>query len=475
MNFRLAERVNENNEFIARSTAVVRQTNRFQRNILNMLSGLRGYIFTGEHYFVEAYDSAAAENRDILAELSLSIPDSSQQGMRLAEIRKLNETWITEFAKPLMDAKTASGTSVSSQIAFNKIYREKLNSANERNLNRVLQSRFRDFMNAEYEQRDNQKVELTSSIAQTRIISFTLTSMSILIGLAIAIYLAYRISTRIISMVTMADTIAAGNYEAHTPSTGKDELSQLARSLNHMAEVLAENITLLKRKNAELDQFAHIVSHDLKAPLRGIDNVVTWIEEDHSSELSAKMKEYISLIRVRLDRAENLIKGILSYARIGRDAPPIEHVDLRAMLTDIIESSPIPANIQLRLPTTLPIIETERIPLQQVLSNLISNAIKHHDKPDGYVEIGFKDRGSHYEFFVSDNGPGIADSYHEKIFMIFQTLHERDVMESTGVGLAIVKKILEDRHQRVRLKSRLGEGSIFSFTWPKFNKNGKGN
>lgn len=467
INFRQAERVNENSEWFARSTTMVRNSNRFQRNIMNMVSGLRGYLFTGENYFIESYDSAALENKNILAELSLLIPDSSHQKNDFDEIVRLNDRWVNEIAQPLIDAKKTAGSSDSSLVSFNKLYREKLMTGSERNINKALQVKFRDFSNYEYDLREQRKAMLTASIAQTRQISFYLTTFSILVGAVIAFFLAYRISTRIMGMVKMADMIAAGNYEVYTKDTGMDELSQLARALNHMAKVLSENIALLKRKNEELDQFAHIVSHDMKAPLRGIDNVITWIEEDHKNELSPKMNEYIQLIRGRLVRAENLIKGILSYARVGREMPVKELIDLNMLMQDIKENLPLRAGLTLDIQPKLPHILTERIPLQQVLSNLVSNAIKYHNKPDGTIKVYFRDKKTYYEFFVEDDGPGIARNYHDKIFGIFQTLQERDTFESTGIGLAIVKKILDDRKQSIRVTSDTGKGSIFAFTWPK--------
>jgi light-regulated signal transduction histidine kinase (bacteriophytochrome) len=118
----------------------------------------------------------------------------------------------------------------------------------------------------------------------------------------------------------------------------------------------------------------------------------------------------------------------------------------------------------------MPVITTERVPLLQIFTNLITNAFKYHDKPDGYVKIYYKSNGDFYEFFVEDNGPGIERNYHEKIFVIFQTLEARDSFESTGVGLAIIKKILEDRDLKIKLVSEPGIGSTFSFTWPKLEQ-----
>lgn len=467
MNYKQAERVNDNSEWFAKSAAVMRQSNRFQRNILNMVSGLRGYLLSGEMYFIQAYDSAAQENIQILNQLNQIIPDSSKQKVVLAELMRLNDEWMLDFAEPLIQAKRTASISDSSRQAYEDLYRMKLVVGADKNLNRSLQQRFRDFSNYEYKLREVRSKIFSESLQTTGKISFYLTILSIIIGLLISFMLAYRISTRIMEMVRMANTIAAGNYEVHATAHGSDELSQLAMSLNHMAEVLSENIRLLQRKNEELDQFAHIVSHDLKAPLRGIDNVVTWIEEDHSTELPPKIREYLKLIKGRLARAENMIRGILLYARVGKQDVEREYISLNALADDIIESLSVPAGLQVEVQEEMPEIYSERLPLQQVLSNLIGNALKYHDKKDGYVRMYVKSYSDHYEFFVEDNGPGISETYHDKIFAIFQTLQERDSFESTGIGLAIVKKILDDRRQTISVRSTPGEGTVFSFTWAK--------
>jgi signal transduction histidine kinase len=467
INHRQAQKVQENSEWFAKSTTVMREGNRFQRNIVSMVSGLRGYLLSGENYFIQSYDSAAQENVEILKQLEEIIPDTSAQKSALKELINLNDQWMLDFAGPLIQAKMNAHLSDSSQKAYQALYRDKLVVGTDKNINRRLTQRFRDFTNYEYQLRAVRSRILSQSIVQTGAISFWLTTISILLGFLISLFLAYRISTRIMAMVKMANTIASGNYEVQTADKGKDELSQLANSLNHMAEVLSENIRLLQRKNEELDQFAHIVSHDLKAPLRGIDNVITWIEEDHSTELPPKISEYIQLIKGRLVRAENMIKGILLYARVGKQTPEREYLNLNLLLQDISDNLPLRPGLKFKIQSNLPEIYTERIPLQQVLSNLIGNAIKYHDKPEGYIKVYLRNFSDHYEFFVEDNGPGIPETYHGKIFAIFQTLQERDSFESTGIGLAIVKKILDDRKQEIKVTSEPGKGCIFSFTWPK--------
>jgi len=467
INYRQSERVKENSDFFSQSSTVVQQSNRFQRNILNMVSGLRGFLLTGEHYFLQTYDSAAAENKAIIKELPSKYSDTSAQYLLLKQIDSLNSRWLTEFATPLKQAKINAEASTRHEDYFEQLYKEKMFLSEESRLNILLQQKIREFNNHEYAEREVRRQKLSESVQQTRTISFTLTTLSIIIGFSIVSFLAWSISKRIMKMVTMANSIASGNYQVHTEDQGKDELAELAHSLNHMARVLSFNINELKRKNQELDQFAHIVSHDMKAPLRGIDNVVTWIEEDHKEELTPKIAEYMQLIKGRVVRGENLIQGLLAYARTGKEDHKKEEVDVHQLVNEVLENYKLVYGTIINVATDLPVIYSERLPLFQVFSNLIGNAIKYNDKPKGEVSIYHKEHADHYQFFIEDNGPGISKNYHEKIFMIFQTLHERDSFESTGVGLAIVKKILDSRNEKISVESEKGIGSTFSFTWKK--------
>jgi signal transduction histidine kinase len=467
INFRQSQQVKENSEFVSRSGDIIRNTGRFQRNILTMVSGLRGFLITGEKYFVESYDAALSENEAILNGLSRIIPDTSIQRKRLNEIIKLNNGWVDSFAEPLRQAKALSSFNDSNLNIYKELYRSKMVSGQERSLHTELQDRFRSFSNYEYEMRHIRKQELSDSVQRTRTLSFILTIVSVVLSLIIIAFLTFKISNRIGRMVALADEIARGNYTVRIDDRSNDELTKLSGSLNRMTDALAQNISLLKRKNEELDQFAHIVSHDLKGPLRGIDNVVTWIEEDHQGEMSAKVDDYLQLIKGRVLRAENLIEGILAYARIDKEAILKEQVDINELIKDVVDDISLEVPFDLSVASGLPSIFTERLPLFQVFSNLISNAIKYNDKPKAVVKIYHVERESCYEFFVEDNGPGIAASYHRKIFMIFQTLKDRDTFESTGVGLAIVKKILDSRNEKIGVVSSPGMGATFSFTWKK--------
>jgi signal transduction histidine kinase len=308
---------------------------------------------------------------------------------------------------------------------------------------------------------------LAGSAGRSTQTTFLLTAISLVAAVVIVTILVRRISSRIGKMVVMADTIASGNYNVNLKDAGNDELTALAGSLNHMAGELSTNINLLKEKNEELDQFAHIVSHDLKGPLRGIDNVVSWIEEDHTQELTPKLEEYMRLIKGRVIRAENLIQGILAYARIDKEVVTKEAVDVNELVAEVTDTIASEKRVTVKVESKLPVVVTERIPLFQVMSNLVSNAVKYNDKEQGTVRIYHRDLGDKYEFSIEDNGPGISEQYHKRIFVIFQTLKERDSFESTGVGLAIVKKILDKRNETIQVRSKPGEGSTFSFTWSK--------
>jgi PAS domain S-box-containing protein len=223
----------------------------------------------------------------------------------------------------------------------------------------------------------------------------------------------------------------------------------------------------LADRNQELDSFVYIVSHDLKAPLRAISNLSVWIEEDLSTDLPAEIGQQMTQLRDRVQRMEVMIDGLLGYARVGRTDVPIELVSVAELLAEILDSLMPPSTFEITIAADLPTFPTKRLLLSQVFSNLIGNAFKHHDKSNGFIRISCQEQGDFYKFTIVDDGPGIPPEQHDRVFIIFQSTNPQKNPDSTGIGLSIVKKIVETAGGKIWLESLLGQGTTFYFTWPK--------
>jgi signal transduction histidine kinase len=232
---------------------------------------------------------------------------------------------------------------------------------------------------------------------------------------------------------------------------------------------LADLALTLERTNRELDSFAYAASHDLRAPLRGIANLAQWIEEDllATDQLKGETREMLELMRGRMHRMEGLIEGLLQYSRAGRVHQQPESVDVADLVREVVDLLSPPDGVTVAIAKDLPVIRTERLLLQQVFQNLVGNAIKHADRGDAAIGVSARRVGPFYEFAVSDNGPGIAPEFHDRIWGIFQTLEARDRVEGAGIGLALVKKIVEAQAGRVWVDSTPGNGATFRFLWRK--------
>ena len=249
-------------------------------------------------------------------------------------------------------------------------------------------------------------------------------------------------------------------------------------ALARYAQEMAQTTQTLERANAELNQFAYVTSHDLKAPLRGIANLSLWIEEDLGETIGEDTRQHLELMRGRVHRMEAMIEGILQYSRVGRESVRLETVDVGKLLAEIVDLLAPPSHIHTEIMPPMPALTCERIRLEQVLMNLIGNAVKYHHPAGGHVRVSCRllppDENTNavfYEFSVTDDGPGIAAQYHDKIFQIFQTLQARDKVESTGIGLSLVRKIVESQGGRVWIESQEGWGATFRFTWPQIPAN----
>ena len=245
---------------------------------------------------------------------------------------------------------------------------------------------------------------------------------------------------------------------------------------NQIYEILSvsRDITLRKKaelaveqRNRDLDEFTSIASHDLKAPLRGISSLASWIAEDLIGKVPAETRSHLVLLQQRVHKMQALIDGLLEVSKVGREEIADEEVDVAELLSEIIDSIAPPAGFLVSSSAPLPKILAKRLLLSQVMSNLISNAIKHHDKETGRVEVVASDCDGAYKFEVVDDGPGIPPNYRQQIFEMFQTLSNDEDSANTGLGLALVKKIVEAEGGRLWIDEDTQVGSRFCFTWPK--------
>lgn len=232
------------------------------------------------------------------------------------------------------------------------------------------------------------------------------------------------------------------------------------------ARLMAE----LESANEELKDFAYVVSHDLKSPLRAIGALADWLSTDYTDKFDDEGKEHMRLLVSRVHRMSNLIDGILQYSRVGRVKEALVELNLGQIVREVIDLLSPPVNVTITVETPLPNIIAEPTRIQQIFQNLLSNAIKYMDKPHGEIRIGCSAEGDQWKFSIADNGPGIEPRHFEKIFQLFQTLAPRDRIESTGVGLALVKKIVEMYGGSIWIESTPGEGSTFFFTLPQIAK-----
>jgi light-regulated signal transduction histidine kinase (bacteriophytochrome) len=275
--------------------------------------------------------------------------------------------------------------------------------------------------------------------------------------------------------IQQAELVADLKTTVEQQRTIEQELRDRMLEIEQTNSQLSETSGLLERRNQELDEFSHIASHDLQAPLRGISNLAQWLVSDLAGQLPPENQHQLELIQSRVLQMTTLINGLLQYALVGRENIAPINVNLSQLIAEVVDLLAPPSHLIVSYSTDLPTIKTQALLLKQVLSNLIGNAIKYHDtqantrgdRPQGKVEIVVADEETLWRFSVIDDGPGIAPENQQKIFGIFQTLVGRDDMKGMGIGLAVIKKIVESRGGTVAVESAIGQGSTFSFTWPR--------
>jgi PAS domain S-box-containing protein len=255
--------------------------------------------------------------------------------------------------------------------------------------------------------------------------------------------------------------------------TAKKELVALRKAeqeLERLNEDLCSAVNELSQANEELQEFAYITAHDLKTPLRAIGTLADWLSKDYAEKFDEKGKEKIRMLVKRAVQMSALIDDILRYSRVGHNKDN-KRVDLNTLLSEVIAGINPPENIEITVEDELPVLMCDKIQIYQVFQNLLSNAVKYIDKPRGQIKIGCAEQGNFWKFSVTDNGPGIEKRHFGRIFKLFQTLSPSEKTDNTGIGLSIVKKIVEINGGSVSVESEVGKGSIFIFTLPKKSSN----
>ncbi|RZK41492.1 MAG: hypothetical protein EOO57_01685 [Hymenobacter sp.] len=455
---------------VEHSYQVLQQTDDLRLAIRDAQTGMRSYLLVGDAYYLDLYHRNASVMRRKAVLLQRLVVDEHRQHQRADTLRQLVEAQEQEL-------ELFKTYEPSPEVAQALLLREQQPLRTFRGTvlrlrqheERLLQTR-------------NQRQKLFQRLAPLAI--------GLAVGLAavIVLWLFSRISgelhanerlrleltrlnqdtaRRIRGIEHLAQQVVRGDYTVKIVDHGPDRLGSLATLLNQMTQALDEAFGSLERRNRELDQFAYVASHDLKAPLRGLGTIVKWMEEEQAAELSPAMRTYLDQLKGRLGRLEDLINGVLAYARASRAEHAPEAVNVAQLVREVADLV-LPPDFALELSPGLPTLLTDRLGLQQVFTNLFSNAVKYHGPGGtGRLRVSGPGAGRHPEFRVQDNGPGIAPEHHERIFRLFQTLRDRHSAESTGIGLSIVKRLIDDRKGSIRVESALGQGATFIFTWPK--------
>jgi signal transduction histidine kinase len=269
------------------------------------------------------------------------------------------------------------------------------------------------------------------------------------------------------TITTDERSLAAKTYACQCFPLAGDDIGVVFEDITErrrMEREVRQHVTELERSNRELDDFAYAASHDLKSPLQDVRNLSSWLQEDLGAALPEESARHLRTMVDRVSRMDRLLDDLLAYSRAGRVPAPVEQFTLSEVVDEVLKLSPLPERFALTMRGEPGRLRSPRAPLAQVFRNLIGNAVKHHDGASGNIVVEARDRAELVEVAVSDDGPGIPRHFHERVFRIFQTLRPRDEVEGSGIGLAIVKKVVEGHGGSVWVESE-GRGTAVHFTW----------
>jgi signal transduction histidine kinase len=445
---------------------------REELSLVDAETAQRAYLITRAERFLDIYKAEVERGRDLLNRLSELVRANEAQTRRATEVRLQAEKKLAQLdtTLALFDGKGIEAARDYILTGYGmqqmELARDKIGAMVDAERTNLLERNWK---------RD-QEIEYTQWVIA--IGSLCAVALALLVNIGIRHDLTLqRANQRLLEeqsarLETQRNSLELSERALAKQLEAERSLSDRLAAASATAETALEErnraSAALERSNRELNQFAYVASHDLKAPLRGIANLAQWVEEDLGTAMTETSREHIRVLLSRVKRMESLIEGILAYARAGRGEGNREDIDVGQLVHEVRELLAPPTGVfALDVPRDMPRVAAVRAPFQQVWMNLLGNAFKHARRDGAQIRVRALDQGGEWEFSVSDNGPGIAPQYHQRVFGIFQTLAARDKVEGTGIGLATVKKLVESEGGRVWVESQTGEGASFHFTWPK--------
>lgn len=425
-----------------------------QLALVDMETGQRGYLLTGDETYLQPYNTGMQQLRESFDALASLTEGNALQHASVSQIAALASAKSTEL-RSTIDAHRAGVDSLGL-----------VRTHHGKRLMDEIRERSAEFLRLECEAFDRSASRFKRLSDLVLAISCAGTALAFLLASAATLWTRQAVAETYAAKVESEARAAELRVKAETLAQQETVQAQQLREQQKLSLELTQVNVALALSNSDLEQFSYVASHDLKAPLRGIANLSSWIEDDLGSAVTEEARKQFALLRGRVQRLEALINGIAEYSRAGRESGQVERVDVETMLKEVCDLAAPNAQVKIVVATAMPKLWTSPTPLQQIFSNLISNAMKHATPHQGCITIRSDNDSGLWRFSVSDNGPGIDPAFHKRIFELFQTLDSKDRVEGSGIGLALVKKLVERYGGSVMVKSALGEGATFSFTWP---------